>query len=121
MNRSSTKGLGYEFNEYQHEKLKGLKKSSWDGWNYLLWDTYGLSCTWLYSEKGLYYFAITPLYLNKLYRVPYKIFIKNYRPYIVRTVKTSDLERLLEQIFELTTIMHDNTNRWRALSAQEGA
>lgn len=115
LHRLYTKGLGYEFNQDQHKKLNGLKKLSWDGSNYLLWDTYDRPCTWLYSETGMFYFAITPLYLKKMYHVSYKVFIKNYHPYIVRMVTANDLERLLTQISELAIIMRTNTNRWRTL------
>jgi len=118
-----TRDFGYYFN--QDIRMSYESKGpyvEWTDFQYHLWCSHGTPITWLYTHGEKIYFQVTPYYgqfnnYNR-YSIPYKIFIRNYRPYVTRIISLQDAINLWEQISEIAILMLHNSNEHRRVSRQ---
>lgn len=125
MHNNRISELGYLFNQEltrkdgkYYEIIDGRKK--WFGWRYLLWSPACTPATWLFSANEIIYLLITPYYNRHMpkQKIPYTVFIRNYRDYLVRKINQTDAHNLFIQTNEIAWHMLQNTNKLRQAMGQ---
>lgn len=118
---SISKDIGYLWNEYLTKESKeqfiyNLRENRpyWIGQDYYLWETVNVTklTTWLYNnEKGEIILEITPSYpwhfsdpTPEENFIPYEQWIKDYKPFIIRTIPQEVAKRWLAQVEHLIEV-----------------
>lgn len=133
---SITKDIGYlACRDFAKDKIKLTYELSadgfqqWIGIQYLLYDT---PCTqkpnlsaWLYQKDDQVIFKITPNYQwhmplrearkDKDY-IPYKEFLKQYKPLVITTISRSTLMRWKKKVEKLIALVKDNDQKYLKLA-----
>jgi len=98
--------IGFLWNEHLNDDHN---QYSWVGLPYILFSTPCGPTTWLYTRKNIIYFEITPTYswdaqFHKRSRkpLPYKIFMRNYRPYFKTIITSHVAQRLIDKTKSLS-------------------
>lgn len=123
LHNSITKDIGYLSNQEYHgdpnlELIFNAKEGQefWVGRRYNLWETPGdvtpSLATWLYNnEKGEIILEITPNYpwhfsdpTPEENFIPYEQWIKDYKPFIIRTIPQEVAKRWLAQVEHLIEV-----------------
>lgn len=126
--------IGYSYNEYSYYLCAGnsiikdtffcemLENSSiWVGMRYYLWAGNDL-VSWLYNDhEGAIIFEVTPFYPymypgaeEELNYISYEKWIKNYKPYFIRTISRETAEEWLEKAHFIVEQIDKNIARWNA-------
>ena len=130
MHKSITQDLGFLFNQYSAyicgEKLKEPthlilisenNNKYWPGNDYNLWAKNFVS--WIYNKPdGSIVFEITPFYpfmycepKEEPHYIPYKEWIKTYKPYFITTLSKEKASMLLKQTKDIIKIIEQNQNK----------
>lgn len=101
---------GYVFNQYlqrclPQEFMARDEYNSWIGMRYVIWSPAQAPSSLLYNHAGQIIFQVVPIYDSLLHKIPYKVFINNYHPYITRTIATSTAQEWLEKTSHVMDIM----------------
>ncbi|MFA6066403.1 MAG: hypothetical protein WC707_04465 [Candidatus Babeliaceae bacterium] len=125
---SINKDIGYLWNQELHGEPELLQEEHqgqlfWVGERYNLWSTPGdirpKVTTWLYNDKnGDIIFEITPNYFwhfdeptpDEDY-ITYEEFMKNYEPYVIRTIPHEVAQTWLEQASKLLEQVENNSKK----------
>ncbi len=133
LHKSISHDIGYLYNEYSNcigiqdsivkdtfarEILEGT--SMWVGMRYYLWASKDL-VSWLYNDaEGNIIFEITPFYpymyfdaKKESHYIPYKSWIKNYKPYFIRKISKETAQQWLEKVHHIIEQIDSNIARWR--------
>jgi len=130
--KSIIRDIGYLYNEYSFNKsledksifveIVANKKTFWVGYKYYIWS----SClknssfaTWMYNNRdGFIIFEVTPLYVvydeEESNYIAYEDWIKNYKPYLIRTLSRETAQQWLEKANYIVEQIDKNIARWRA-------
>lgn len=130
LDTSISEDIGYLCNEYYQNKEGFVLYdfidggSDWVGYRYHLWE----SCknkirymTWIYNDKnGTIIFEVTPCYpylfcdpAEEPDYVSYDQWIKDYKPYLVKTISTEVAQQWLEQANSIVEQIGLNVERWK--------
>lgn len=106
---------GYLFNQYlqRHLSQKFMirdKYNSWIGMHYVIWAPAHAPSSILYNYAGQIIFQIVPVYDYLLHKIPYKVFINNYHPYITRTISHFTAQEWLQQADFIMSMMLEFQN-----------
>lgn len=104
--------IGYLWNQYSRLgptdyelTIEDPEASCWLGNKYALWSYGSEPVTLLYTRHGEIVFEIVPRYANKKRSIPYKVFIRNYKSYMVRVIPRHIAEMWLETITQIADVM----------------
>ena len=132
MHNSITKDVGFLFNQYSAnicgEKLKKPtylvftqrnKKNYWSGNDYSLWAKNFVS--WIYNKPdGSIIFEITPFYPYMYCEpeeepnyIPYKEWIKTYKPYFITTISKETAKEWLQRAELIIKTIESNETQWQ--------
>lgn len=138
LDNTITKDIGYLFNQYSAiicgENLEGptcvtyIRKNNelyWSGNDYQLWCADYI--TWLYNcVDGSIIFEVTPFYPYMYCEpeeepdyIPYKEWIKTYKPYFITTLSREIAEEWLKQAEYIIKNIQDNQKRWELQSKMD--
>jgi hypothetical protein len=113
LHKSITEDIGFLYNETTHQKNDSAdnkihKIEHWNENDYSLWSPcvkYGNLQTWIYNnEAGDIIFEITPVYPyhycdpeEEPNFIPYEEWMKDYKPFLIRTIPKDVAQQWLEQ------------------------
>ena len=86
---------------------------------YVMWGPALLPSTLLYNRNGEIILQVVPIFRWFINQIPYKVFIRNYRPYLTRTISRETAQGWLDKVVQLRKIMLDNYDRDKANMVEE--
>ena len=111
--------VGYMLNKYFEDPIEYKAKQKHKPLYYLLLSLVQTPATLLYNKNGDIVLQIAPIFDSSINKIPYKVFIRNYRPYLTRTISHKTAQGWLEQVVKLRKIMLDNYERDKANMTEE--
>lgn len=116
---SAWPSVGYILNESYHYVSLPQDDPNDKVTQYVMWSPGLLPSTLLYNRNGEIILQVIPIFRWFINKIPYKVFIRNYRPYLTRIISHETAQKWLDQVVKLRKIMLDNYERDKANMVEE--
>lgn len=100
--------IGYMLNEYFENPVRNSSKEDLLATQYLMWSIIQGPATLLYNKDGEIILQVVPIFDSFVNKVPYKVFIRNYRSYFTCAIPRSRVQQWLIKVTEIGQTMLDN-------------